>query len=65
MERKRIKTKQYNGELRNKVAKIRINDTEFEEFDRASKLIDVDKTEIIREAVKEYLAQREIYIWNN
>lgn len=60
-----MRRKKYNDEIRNKVAKVRINDTEFEEFDRASAILQMEKTEIIRQAVKEYLAQRNIEIWNN
>ena len=60
-----MKRKKYNDEIRNKVAKIRINDTEFNEFDEASITLGMEKTEIIRQAVKEYLAQRNIEIWNH
>ena len=60
-----MKRKKYNDEIRNKVAKVRINDTEFEEFDRASAMLGMEKTEIIRQAVKAYLAERDIEIWSN
>lgn len=61
--KKRFKSKQYNDEVRNKVAKIRLNETEFNEFDIASREVGLEKTVIIREAVKEYLAQHNIHIW--
>lgn len=47
-----------------KVAKIRINKAEFAEFDKASKELNMEKTIIMREAIKEYLAKRDIEIWN-
>lgn len=64
MSRKQVQMKQMGNEIRNKVVKIRVNDTEFNQFDEASREIDMEKTQIVREAIKEYLAKKDIEIWN-
>lgn len=57
--------KKIKEDVKIKVAKIRINNTEYNEFDEAAKKLNTQKTVIIREAVKEYLSARNIEIWNN
>lgn len=70
MENKKIENKEIKIDRRRKedpktkVAKIRINKAEFAEFDKASKELNMEKTIIMREAIKEYLAKRDIKIWN-
>lgn len=48
---------------RNKSAKVRMNEIEYREFDRASEELNLEKSFIIREAVKAYLASKGIKIW--
>ena len=50
-------------ERRNKSAKVRMNEIEYNEFDRASSELNLEKSFIIREAVKAYLADKGIHIW--
>ena len=54
----------YKEDVKTKVVKMRANNSEFAEFDKASKDLNIEKTLIIREAIKEYLAKRDIHIWN-
>lgn len=61
----KTRTKQFEKRIRNQVVKIKVNDIEFDEFDKASVELDMSKTNIVREAIKEYLAQRNIEIWNH
>ena len=61
----RTRTKQLDNKIREQVVKIRVNDIEFNEFDEASIKLEMSKTNIVREAIKEYLAQRNIEIWNH
>ena len=61
----KTRTKQFEKRIRNQVVKIKVNDIEFDEFDKASAELDMSKTNIVREAIKEYLAQRNIEIWNH
>ena len=57
--RRRVK----DEERRNKSAKVRMNEIEYNEFDRASSELNLEKSFIIREAVKAYLADKGIHIW--
>ena len=61
----KTRTKQFEKRIRNQVVKIKVNDIEFDEFDKASVELDMSKTNIVSEAIKEYLAQRNIEIWNH
>lgn len=58
-------SKKIKEDTKIKVAKIRINNAEYAEFDEAAKKLATQKTVIIREAVREYLSARNIEIWNN
>lgn len=48
---------------RNKSAKVRMNEVEYKEFDEASEALNLEKSFIIREAVKAYLQDKGIHIW--
>lgn len=50
-------------ERRNKSAKVRMSTIEYNEFDRVSTELNLEKSYIIREAVKAYLAKKGIQIW--
>lgn len=60
---KNVRKRMVNGEMKDKSTKVRMTNTEYVEFTEASKALNLDKSYIVREAVKEYLADRGINIW--
>lgn len=58
-------TKHIKGVIRNRSLKIRLNDAEYDELDAVAIKLNITKAEITRNAIKQYLAQDDIEIWNN
>lgn len=50
---------------REKYLRIRANDSEVKEFDIACNMMEMNKSDLIRQAIIEYLAKENIEIWKN
>lgn len=60
-----MKKRMNSDNKREKYLRVRANDLEVKEFDIACSMMEMNKSDLIRQAIIEYLAKENIEIWKN